>query len=378
MMLYFSDFFEFLLINNKSQTPPSGVYVLRVYNYTNSPSTSLPLKINGNNIIAMNMYGSALNPLYNSIGVRNYGDASAKATATFLNGLNTSQGQYLNSQGFPSGFNVLQSDVYNNFTYELTVEKEIAKYRDILLSLLHPSGMKVLGRYNLTSNGQYNTASAEAVQQGYTLQHYTGYPASNVSMSTSFTNPSTNILHVGNLAGANIANFIFGDGTPSTLVITPTNGPNVSSIVTFVDPVGNNVTLSENTFLTFANVAYVTANAGSNVINISSLTGTYDIVNNGNYSNTAYPLKDIVYAGDQVLIANNPAATVTSVNYVTGTIVVSSNFTNAANSLMAVNRTFNTTQVKIFGPLGIQYFPELTDEAGNNLTDEQGNLLLLG
>ena len=127
-----------------------------------------------------------------------------------------------------------------------------------------------------------------------------------------------------------------------------------------------------------ANVAYVTANAGSNVINISSLTGTYSIVNNGNYSNTAYPLKDIVYAGDQVLIANNPAATVTSVNYVTGTIVVSSNFTNAANSLMAVNRTFNTTQVKIFGPLGIQYFPELTDELGNLLTDEQGNILLLG
>ena len=83
-------------------------------------------------------------------------------------------------------------------------------------------------------------------------------------------------------------------------------------------------------------------------------------------------------AGDQVLIANNPAATVTSVNYITGKIVVSSNFTNASNSLMAVNRTFNTTQVKIFGPLGIQYFPELTDELGNLLTDEQGNILLLG
>ena len=157
-----------------------------------------------------------------------------------------------------------------------------------------------------------------------------------------------------------------------------TNGPNVTSQVISVDPVGNNVTLSENTWLTFSNVAYVTANAGSNVINISSLTGTYDIVNNGNYSNTAYPLIDIVYAGDQVLIANNPAATVTSVNYVTGTIVVSSNFTNASNSLMAVNRTFNTTQVKIFGPLGLQYFPELSDEAGNLLTDEQGNILLLG
>ena len=114
-----------LLVPNNN--PAKSVYVLRVYNYTNSPSTSLPLKINGNNFISMNMYGSALNPLYNSSGVRYYGDASAKATATFLNGLNTSQGQYLNSQGFPSGFNVLQSDVYNNFTYELTVQKEIGR-----------------------------------------------------------------------------------------------------------------------------------------------------------------------------------------------------------------------------------------------------------
>ena len=198
------------------------------------------------------------------------------------------------------------------------------------------------------------------------------------SSQSLFQTVSVMVMTIGGLAGANIATFIFGDGNPSTLVITPTNGPNVSSIVTFVDPVGNNVTLSDNTFLTFANVAYVTANAGSNVINISSLTGTYDIVNNRNYSNTAYPLKDIVFAGDQVLIDNNTSRIVNTVDYINGKIYLTSNLTAQSNSLMAVNRTFNTTQVKIYGPLGLQYFPELTDEAGNILTDEQGNLLLLG
>jgi hypothetical protein len=36
--------------------------------------------------------------------------------------------------------------------------------------------------------------------------------------------------------------------------------------------------------------------AGTNTINIISLTGAYDIINYSNYSNTSYPLKDIVYA----------------------------------------------------------------------------------
>ncbi|WP_339941548.1 hypothetical protein, partial [Undibacterium luofuense] len=62
-----------------------------------------------------------------------------------MNGLVIGQGQYLNSQGQPSSFNVLQSQTYNNFTYQITVEKEIAKYRDILLGLLHPTGTNVIG-----------------------------------------------------------------------------------------------------------------------------------------------------------------------------------------------------------------------------------------
>jgi len=34
--------------------------------------------------------------------------------------------------------------------------------------------------------------------------------------------------------------------------------------------------------------------------------------------------------------------------------------------------------IQIFGPKGVQYFVELTDELGNVLTDEQGNALLIG
>jgi hypothetical protein len=109
--------------------------------------------------------------------------------------------------------------------------------------------------------------------------------------------------------------------------------------------------------LTFANVAIVTGNSGANVINITSLTGKYDIVNNGNYSNTAYPLKDIVYAGDNVLVDNNTSKTVSSVDYINGKIYLTANLSANANSYMAVNRTFSATgnNVIIYGPLGTQY-----------------------
>jgi hypothetical protein len=355
--------------------PSKSLYRLRVYNYSATPSATLPLKVSGTSI-SMTLYDAAYDPTYSSIGVKTYGDGTAKAAATFLNGLVVSQGNYLDSQGWPSGFNKLQSDVYNNYTYELTVEKEIAKYREVLLNLLHPSGMKVLGRYKLTAGNNFSTLTQEALYQGYPIQHYTGTVATAASMYADFTNASNNIIHFTNLSGANIANFIFTSN--GILQITPPNGPNVRSQVISVDYANNNVTIADNTWLTFANVAYVTANSGSNVINISSLTGTYDIINNGNYSNTSYPLKDIVFAGDTVLIDNNTSKIVNSIDYINGRIYLTSNLTANANSLMAVNRTFSTNSVRVFGPLGTVYTPELTTESGVSLTTEDNNILLLG
>ena len=140
----------------------------------------------------------------------------------------------------------------------------------------------------------------------------------------------------------------------------------------------NNVILRDNVWLTYANVAYVRANSGSNVINISSLTGSYDIVNGGAYSNTSYPLKDIVFAGDKVLVANNTEKTVQSVDYVQSTITLTTNLTANANSLMSVQRTVTATDVVIYGPVGLQYFTEIVTQDGNTLTTQDDQIILIG
>jgi hypothetical protein len=334
--------------------PNLSKFNLRVFNYKNNPNTQLHLVVldkNINFIMANNSFGGQ----YNDSGYKIYGDGNAKGSAYFLNGLSISQGQYLNSQGQPSAFDVLQSTNYNNYTYQITVEKEIAKYRDTLLNLLHPTGMKILGRYAMKSNSHYNFHGQEALSQGKTLAAYTGNSNSSITMVTNFVNKSNNIVKFNNLHGANLADFIFAN---SHIEIKPQNGPEIHSEIISIDTVSNTATLAVNTWLTFANVAYATGSAGDNVINILTLTGAYDIVNYGNYSNTHHKLMDIVYPGDTILVDNNTPKTVSNVDYTTGNgiIYLTTNLDYPFLSLMAVNRTLSAqTDVKIMTPLGLQY-----------------------
>jgi hypothetical protein len=358
-----------------------SLYNLRVYNYNSLPNISLPIKVNTKSIVmSMSNQYPSLNTSatrYDSTGVITYGDGSAKANASFLNGLVISQGQYLDTSGQPSSFDVLQSVDYNNYTYQITLEKEIEKYRTTLLNLLHPSGMKVLGRFAMKSNNSVNFNAVDVLDTGHTLAYYTGAAGSNVTMTASFTNPSNNIVKLDNLAGSNIANFIFAN---SILSFVTSYGDKVYSEITSIDPIANTVTLKDNVWLAFANVANVTANSGSNVINIQSLTNSYNIINNGIYSNTSYPLKDIVRAGDTVLIANNTFKTVSSVDYINNKITLTSNLSYNANSFLSVSRTLSAYDgnVIFYGPVGTQYFPQLITESGDFMITEDGNFILLG
>jgi hypothetical protein len=199
-------------------------------------------------------------------------------------------------------------------------------------------------------------------------------------MVADFNNKSNNILSFSSLAGANIANFI---SNTNIIEVVSANGPYIKSEVLSVNYTSNTVTLKDNTWLTFANVAYVRANSGTNIININTLTGQYDVVNNGNYSNTAYPLMDIVFSGDKVKInGNSTTFTVTQVDYTHGLIYVSPNLPAISNSLIAVNRTFGpvlASYVTIYGPVGTQYVPEIVTEDGlYTITTEDGRTIILG
>jgi hypothetical protein len=370
--------------------PTQSLYNIRLYNYNNIPSYNLPLIVEyagpitnpgyhptGAVLKLNNSYGTLnVQSRYDSTGVITYGDGTAKANTSFLNGLAISQGQYLDSSGQLSSYDVLQSPKYNNFTYEITLEKEIAAYRKTLLDLLHPTGMQVIGRFAMKGQANTNFTEAGFLDQGHTLGFYTGDPGSYASMVSDYTNQSNNIIKFGGLVGANLESFILPN---SSITLTLTNGYQIrSEVLLTTDNSANTVLLKDNVWLTYANVAYVHANANSSVINISSLTGSYDIINNGKYSNTAYPLIDIVHPGDFVLVANNSEKVVIGVNAVNNTITLGSNLSANANSLMSVRRTVLTSNIRIDGPVGTQFFPILTDQFGNVFVTQNNDTILLG
>lgn len=362
--------------------PLQTLYRLRVFDYNGNPVFGTPIKIEGdenNNIIQISNQYPNFNAAtrFNSTGIISYGDGTAQASATFLNGLVISQGQYLDTTGQPSSFDVLQSEIYNNFTYQITLDAEIAKYRDTLLNLVHPAGMKVIGRYAMKSNSDLVFTADSALETGQPLGYYTGDSGSFVTMTSTWYNASNNIVNFNALVGANLESFIFSN---SNLLITLSNGFQIASDVDTISvgPSGNTVTLKDNVWLTYANVASVRANSGSNVINIVSLTNSYNIVNNGEYSNTQYPLKDIVFAGDKVLVANNTEKTVQSVNFVGGTITLTTSLANTVNSLMSVQRTVSTTDVIIYGPVGLATTSELLTQNNQTIITQDNRILLIG
>ena len=355
--------------------PAQSIYTLRVFDYNTVPNFQQPLNIAGKNI-HLNISQSYTPNLIS------YGDGTAKATSAFLNGLTIGQGQYIDTSGQPSSSDVLQSTTYNNYTYEITVEKEIAKWKSTLLSLLHPSGMQVLGRFAMRSANTTNTSLVEVLNTGHTLEYYTGAASTTGTISGGISN---NIIKFTNLSGANLSNIIITPSlyTPGDIIrMTTSNNDIITSQIISVNNVANTITIQDNVWTTFANVAYGTGNTGNSQINITNITYSYNIVNGGVYSNTMSPLRDMIRQGDTLTIANNTSRTVSSIDYIKNIVYLNSNLTNnVSNSLITINRTFAATAayIQLFGPIGTQYFPSLQTEDGlYQLTAENGNLILLG
>ena len=169
--------------------PTKSFWNLRVFNYNSTPNTNLILNIDRN--IHMPMANTQFDSNYDETGVRNYGDGSAKATAKFLNGLVISQGEYLNSQGQPSSFDVLQSSDYNNFTYNLKVQKAFDTYQDVLFKLLHPSGTKVIPYNDLRSSEDIAVHRESFVANSLPLGYSIGSSQPYGSNLTRITSPAS-------------------------------------------------------------------------------------------------------------------------------------------------------------------------------------------
>ena len=362
-------------------------YILRTYNYTSNTKTNLQLAIerlpSSNIYLDLDTTYTTSNVITGEVmyqnGVRTYGNGAAEATARFLNGLIVGEGRYINDDGFLSSNQVLESEDYNNFTYDLTVQASFAAYKELLYKLLHPSGTKIIP-INALKSQQDVTEHVETFKaNSHTLGYYTGENGSNAAMFTTFEKPSNNIIHFGSLVGANIGQII---NVGSIISITQNQGPNVYSGVLSVDYTTNNAIIRDNVFTSFANVATANVLTSNNRINILSLTGQYDLINNGEYSNTQNKLRDIAFIGDRIRVvsgANVFHGTITHVSYSNNVIFANTTLGFTSNNAnVSIARDIVSTSVIIYNTLGSVFYPELTTQSGEILTTQDGRILILG
>jgi hypothetical protein len=363
-------------------------YRLRVYNYTSNTKTDRLLTVTRTE--SSNLYMN-VDTTYTTVdsegeyifknGIRTYGNGLAEATAKFLGGIIVSDGQYLNEDGFPSSFQVLESEDYNSFTYQLKVQKSFDAYRTVLYRLLHPAGTKVKPITTIKANTQEIIVHREAFfSNSHALSYYTGTTSSNAAMYASFEKPSNNIIKFTNLSGANLEQIL---KTGNRISFTYNGfGPNVYSEIVSVSKTSNTAVIKDNVYLRFANVAYANLISSSGKITIPSLTGSYDLINNGEYVYRLTKVRDIFCVGD-VLRANSGAnsysGTVTYVSYSNNVLFVTPSPSFTANlALVSSGRDIKSDDVFIYNSLGTVFYPELTTETGDTIITEDGRRLILG
>ncbi len=384
----FKAFVDSITLLESDAVQANSKYVLRVYNYTSNTKTNLQLK-STDRALGANLYLDLANTyttqnvssgefIYQN-GIRTYGNGAAVATARFLNGLIIGTGQYLNDDGFPSSNQILENEDYNNFTYDLTVQKSFDAYKEVLFKLLHPSGTKVIPINALKSQNTIDEHKESYQSNTHTLGFYTGDPGSNATMYSTFENASNNIIKFDALVGSNIANIAL----PGSLVslIYP-YGPNVFSQIISVDHTSNTAVIRDNVFLSFANVATANVMISNNRINILSVTDQYDVINNGQYSNTANKIRDIIFVGDRIRVVDGSNAfhgTVSSINYSNNVIFANTTIPFTSNTAnVSIGRTIVTSNVEIYNSLGTIYYPELLTQDNREIITQDGRTIILG
>jgi hypothetical protein len=98
------------------------------------------------------------------------------------------------------------------------------------------------------------------------------------------------------------------------------------------------------------------------------VSNSYDIINNGVYTNTTYPLLDIIFPEDKIMVNNN-IYTVSSINETATVIQLSSRLLDdISNNTITINRTIqvggsaaNRDQIKLFSE-NMTLTPQTTED----------------
>lgn len=342
-------------------------YNIRVYNYngTFNNNGSIYIARSGVDIGANLSLVQTTSGIYTT-GRKIYGNGSAKATVNFSNGVQYGTGFYQNSDGQPSGYSLLESENYNNYAYILQVEKALVNYANTALSFLHPAGMKY-NAYNLLKNNVSFHGSMTSEELSLSPL---GYLLSNYNYIANVASGSSNTINFTNLSGSNIANVI----SSNSFVTIYTNGtPFYSNVKSFT---ANSITLYDNWVTSVPNVAIATASANSSIININSITNTWNVAT----GNTISYFSDFMHNYDSVSFDGVNYKQIVHVDQhgLGTTITVNGTYSSAQTGYLYFTQNVNSSNVWVSGITQVVEVVDLLTENGSIIITEDGRILLLG
>jgi hypothetical protein len=358
-----------LLIVSSNTNTLLNDYNLRIYNFDGLFDSNSSIKIMRNGVdTGMNLLLSKKTTgIYNG-GIKTYGNGAARAIANFASGTLSGKGFYLNADGFPSGYSVLEGEHYNAYTYILQVERALSDYKQTALRLLHPSGTNYDAINLLKNEQQFNTNITDNELIVQPLSYLFGtdrYIANSVTTSNNTT------IYFTNLSGANVANAI---AVNSFVTLYTNSGRPYYSGVKATSP--TTITLQDRWNITVPNVAYAYANANSNIININTITNSWNIAT-GESVNYISDFMDVYDSVSFDGIHYNMITHVDQPGYGTR-IFVNSVFQTAQTGLLILSSNVISSNIWVSGVLS---FPEQVDiltEFGIPMTTEGGSILILG
>jgi hypothetical protein len=289
---------------------------LRIYNYNGTLNTSSNIIVyrNGSLIGANLVIDTAAADQGLDVGfingVHQYGSGTGKAIVNFssgvqigagatFGGLTSAAGHYVNSDGQPSGYSILENDNYNTFSYFLKVEKALEEYKNSALKFLHPAGLHYVAFNMIKSSMVANTGfSSQEFVNSSLLDSAPNFTANTVP------NSNTIVIRVPYVT-ENIQAIV---PINSFLSVNPIYGePFYSQVQNVADTsVGTNykydITLADYWINSVPNVAYGKAVSGTSKINISNTTSAWTMATGQKVTN----ISDIAHVNDTITFNTSP------------------------------------------------------------------------
>jgi hypothetical protein len=278
-------------------------------------------------------------------GINFFGDGLARANADFVSGIIQNSGQYINSDGFISYSNFLESETVNDYSYFTIVQKAFSRYKTILTNLLHPAGKQAVIYNNVGTSKLIDISVGTGINTEQLLNSLTRPQVYGV-----LSEPSKLVIYElrKDLTGISLDDVISEN---NYIHLESDNGEVFYSPISSIDNANDIIYLTDGNILEYANVMHGYADGTSNAIFVTDVTTSFDLINGGNYSNTSNKLIDIVFDGDQISVPNNSIVTINKVDYSNNIIYANSTLyysgTNTDPVLISVIRNFSANNIWI-------------------------------